>query len=46
MVPKNVMDPGNLDTCRPITLVEVMRKVWMGIIVQKIKKVWEALGVF
>ena len=45
MVPKNVMDPGNLDTCRPITLVEVMRKVWMGIIVQKIKKVWEALGV-
>ena len=45
MVPKNPMDPGNLDTCRPITLVEVMRKVWMGIVVQKIKRVWEAFGI-
>ena len=27
IVPKDVSNPGNLNTCRPITLVEVMRKL-------------------
>ena len=41
MVLKDAVNPGNLNACRPITLVEVERKLWMGIIVKKIKKVWE-----
>ena len=42
---KNPENAGNLNTCRPITLVEVMRKLWMGIVVKKIKRVWEWYGI-
>jgi hypothetical protein len=41
-VPKDKLGPIQIDKIRPISLYEVVRKVWTGIVNARIMKVWEA----
>ena len=41
LIPKKAGDP-TLDNLRPIGLLEVLRKLWTGIIIRRIQAVWEA----
>ena len=40
-IPKTDPDIATLDDLRPIALLETTRKIWMGIIVGRINRVWE-----
>ena len=42
LVPKDKVGPVKLDRIRPISLYEVTRKLWTGIINDRITKVWES----
>ena len=42
IIPK-IEDPG-LDDMRPLMLVEVLRKIWMGLIMRKIAEFWRKWG--
>ena len=39
-IPKRVTDPG-LKDLRPLMLVEVTRKIWVGLIMHKIRHFWK-----
>ena len=43
LIPKKSGEP-TLDNLRPIGLLEVLRKIWAGIVIRRIQRVWEKHG--
>ena len=45
LIPKDKFGPPNLDRIRPISLFEVIRKVWTSILITRITRVWKDLNI-
>ena len=45
LIPKDKFGPPNIDRIRPISLFEVIRKVWTSILITRITRVWKDLNI-